>query len=172
MIGAMLLKRMAPAAFDALNRHDLDALLRNYSEEVAFVYPGDVGPHGRHEGKAAVRRLLERIFRQFPRIRFAVKHVAVASAFDFFGNNIVYTHWDAEFENYEGVPVRFSGVTVATVAKGKVVLIEDFFDPTDQCHRLAWANPAPVAEQSGSSAEAILPDSSSTPACSTRSSSR
>lgn len=43
MVGALLAKRKTLAAFDALNRHDLEALIRNYADNVIFVYPGEVG---------------------------------------------------------------------------------------------------------------------------------
>jgi ketosteroid isomerase-like protein len=139
MLGAWLVKRKTLAAFDALNRHDLEAVARNYAEEVVFVYPGNVGPHGVHKSKRAVRALLTRIFNQFPYINFKVKRLAVTNGFDVVGNNVVYTHWDVELRNHEGTSARFSGVTVATIRRGKVVLIEDIFDASDESHRRSWA---------------------------------
>lgn len=139
MLGALLAKRKAPAAFDALNRHDLEALVQNYADDVIFLYPGDVGPHGIHKGKQAVRALLKRIFSQFPHISFKVKNVAVANLFDVLGNNVVYTHWDADLKNHEGTSARFSGITVATIRRGKIVLLEDIFDASNESHRRSWA---------------------------------
>ena len=54
MIGAILAKRSVPAWFDAMNRHDIDALLKDYADDVVMVYPGDVeGVSGTTTGKLA-----------------------------------------------------------------------------------------------------------------------
>ncbi|HEY5159234.1 MAG TPA: hypothetical protein VII93_14830 [Anaerolineales bacterium] len=58
MIGALIVKRKVPAAFDAINQHDLDAFLKNYSDDAAFVYPGDIGPSGIYTGKEAIHWIL------------------------------------------------------------------------------------------------------------------
>ncbi len=42
MIGAILAKKRIPAWFEAMNQHDLDALLKDYSDDVTMIYPGDV----------------------------------------------------------------------------------------------------------------------------------
>jgi hypothetical protein len=42
MIGAILAKQRVPAWFEAMNNHNLDALLRNYAVEIVLEYPGDV----------------------------------------------------------------------------------------------------------------------------------
>ena len=139
MLGAILTKHTTRLAFDALNRHDVQALLRNYADEVVFVYPGTVGPHGVHRGKDAVKALLERIFAQFPTIDFRIKAIALANAFDLLGNNVVYTHWDVSLTNSHTVRAEFSGITVATVRRGKVVLIEDVFDASGDQHQRSWA---------------------------------
>ena len=55
MIGALLVKRMVPAAFEATNQHDIEAVLKNYSEDIIFVYPGDVSVSGTYHSKDEVR---------------------------------------------------------------------------------------------------------------------
>lgn len=42
MIGAIIAKRKVPAWFEALNRHDLQALLSNYTDDTTMEYPGDL----------------------------------------------------------------------------------------------------------------------------------
>jgi ketosteroid isomerase-like protein len=62
MIGALLVKRMVPAAFEATNRHDIEAVLKNYSDYIILVYPGDVSASGTYRGKDEVRTFLQRWF--------------------------------------------------------------------------------------------------------------
>lgn len=138
MLGALLTKRATRLAFDALNRHDLQALLNNYAPDVVFEYPGTVGPCGTHRGKDAVRALLERIFQQFPVIDFRVRTIALANPLDMLGNNVVYTHWDVSLTNRDAIRAEFGGITVATVRKGKVVLIQDIFDASSEQHQRSW----------------------------------
>lgn len=52
MIGALIARRNVPKVYEALNRHDLGAFLRNFAEEAVFVYPGDVSLSGTYTGKA------------------------------------------------------------------------------------------------------------------------
>jgi hypothetical protein len=37
MIGGLIVKQKVPAAFGAMNQHDLDTFLKNYSDDAAFV---------------------------------------------------------------------------------------------------------------------------------------
>ena len=138
MIGALLIKRMVPAAFEATNRHDIEAVLENYSEDIILVYPGDVSVSGTYHGKDEVRAFLHRWFEQFPSVCFTVKSVAVSNLFDMIGNNVIAIEWEVDVVNRDGLEFHNSGVTIATVRKGKAVHSQDYFSDTGEKLRAVW----------------------------------
>ncbi len=82
MLGAWLAQRKTPAIYEAFNRHDLEAVLASFADDVTFIFPGDVRASGVHTGKEAVKRWFEQFFAQFPTLRFTVRQVGVANLFD------------------------------------------------------------------------------------------
>ena len=138
MIGALLIKRMVPAAFEATNRHDIEAVLENYSEDIILVYPGDVSVSGTYHGKDEVRAFLLRWFEQFPSVCFTVKSVAVRNLFDMIGNNVIAIEWEVDVVNRDGLEFHNSGVTIATVRMGKAVHSQDYFSDTGEKLRAVW----------------------------------
>ena len=124
MIGAMLAKRNIPKAFDALNRKDMDAYLKDWAQDAALVYPGDLpGISGTHKGIDAVREFYAREFQQFTRLRLTPKHIAVTNIFDMTGDNVVAIEWDAEITNIDGIHFKYSGVAMMTVRRRKVIRV-------------------------------------------------
>lgn len=113
MIGTLLAQRKTPQIYAAFNRHDLEAVLANFADDVTFVFLSDVKASGVNAGKEAVRRWFERFFEQFPILRFTVRQVAVANLFDLVGNNVVATRWDVEVVNRDGRQGQNSGVMLA-----------------------------------------------------------
>jgi ketosteroid isomerase-like protein len=138
MIGALILKKIVPAAFDAMNRHDLEASLKYYSDNATFVYPGAAHSAGTYTGKEAIRSWLKRFFEQFPMIRFEVKHVAVTNLFDITGSNVAAAHWEVHLTNREGLAAHIHGVTLITSRWGRAVRIQDFIFDTGETFRAAW----------------------------------
>jgi ketosteroid isomerase-like protein len=138
MIGALLIKRKVPAAFEATNRHDIEAVLENYSEDIILVYPGDASVSGTYHGKDEVRAFLHRWFEQFPSVCFKVKSVAVSNLFDMIGNNVVAIEYEVDVVNRDGLEFHNSGVTIATVRKGKAVHSQDYFSDTGEKLRAVW----------------------------------
>ena len=138
MIGAWIAKRRSPVGYEAMNRHDLEAFLKNWVEEATFVYPGEVAASGTYSGKAAIRAWFQRFFEQFPIIRFTVKHVAVADLFDMVGNNVIATHWEVDVTNRDGFEGHNSGVSVVSLRRGKVVHAHDFIFDTGEVFQAAW----------------------------------
>ena len=138
MLGAWLAQRKTPAIYAAFNRHDLEAVLANFADDVTLVFPGDVRASSVHTGKETVRRWSEQFFAQFPILRFTVRRVAVANLFDMVGDNVVATRWDVEFVNRAGLRGQNSGVTVTTLRRGKAVHIQDFIFDTGSAFRAAW----------------------------------
>ena len=138
MIGALLVKRMVPAAFEATNQHDIEAVLKNYSEDIILVYPGDVSVSGTYHGKDEVRAFLQRWFDQFPSVCFKVKSVTVSNLFDLIGNNVVAIEYEVDVVNRDGLKFHNSGVTVATVRRGKAIFSQDYFSDTGENLRAVW----------------------------------
>ncbi len=139
MIGAILAKRRVPQWFDAMNRHDLDALLRDYAEDVTMVYPGDVdGVSGTHKGKDAIRRWYQRYFAQFPEVHQIVKAIAVRNLFDMVGNNLIAVQWEAEVTNRQGLHVKNDGVSIVESRGGKAVYLRVYMSVLGDEFRGAW----------------------------------
>jgi ketosteroid isomerase-like protein len=72
MIGTIIAKKSVRAAFDAMNRHDLETFMATWDANGVFVYPGDIYASGRFEGKSAVEGWFQGFFSQFPSIRFEI----------------------------------------------------------------------------------------------------
>jgi ketosteroid isomerase-like protein len=138
MIGALLAKRMVPAAFEATNRHDIEAVLKDYSEDIILVYPGDVSASGTYRGKDEVRAFLQRWFEQFRSVRFTIKSVGVSNLFDMIGNNVVAIEHEVDVVNRDGLEFQNSGVTIATVRRGKAVYTQGYFSDTGENLRAIW----------------------------------
>lgn len=138
MIGAIVAKRKARSAFDALNRRDIQAFLRDWSDEATFTYPGTLSVSGIFEGKAAVDDWFHRFMDRFPEISFTVNNVCVRSIFALGGTNVLMAQWDIALTNGDGKEFKNSGVTVITVKKGKVVEVRDYIFDMAQAQE-AWA---------------------------------
>jgi ketosteroid isomerase-like protein len=139
MIGALLAKQRIPAWFEAMNRHDLDSLLKDYAEDAVLVYPGDVeGVSGIFTGKAILRDWYQRYFEQFPVVNQTVKNIAVSNIFDFVGNNVIAVEWEAEVKNRAGLHVTNSGVSIITSRLGKAAHITVYMSATGEKFREAW----------------------------------
>jgi len=133
MIGALIAKRKAMAALEAMNRGDLENYLHGWADDGTFVFPGNVeGASGTHIGKDAIGRWMQHFFEQFPSRSFNVKHIAVSNLFDLTGNNVVAIHWELDLTNRKGVKTHGTGVTLVTIRNGKATRAQDFiFDVGD-----------------------------------------
>jgi ketosteroid isomerase-like protein len=139
MIGALLAQRRIPAWFEAMNRHDLEALLKDYAEDVTLVYPGDVdGVSGTFRGKATLQDWYKRYFEQFPIVHQAPKNIAVRNIFDLVGNNVIAVEWEAEVVNRAGLQVKNNGVSIITSKLGKATYITVYMSVTGEKFREAW----------------------------------
>jgi ketosteroid isomerase-like protein len=141
MIGALMAKRALAGAFDALNRHDLVRFMSTWRDDGVFVYPGDIPESGRFEGRNAVEGWFRRFFEQFPTIQFDVQDICVSHLFDLLGTNVVAVHWNIRLVNREGREGRNSGVTVITIARGKVSCVKDFIFDLGDNFRRNWSAP-------------------------------
>jgi ketosteroid isomerase-like protein len=136
MIGALVARRALASAFDALNRHDLRQFMSAWRDDGVFVYPGAIPESGTFRGKSAVEGWFRRFFEQFPDIRFDVQDICVRNIFDLVGTNVVAVHWNIQLTNRERRVGANSGVSVVSIARGKVFLVKDFiFDLGDNFRR-------------------------------------
>jgi ketosteroid isomerase-like protein len=139
MIGAFLAKQRIPAWFDAMNRHDLDALLKDYAEDATMVYPGDVeGVSGTFTGKTTLRAWYQHYFDQFPVVHQTVKNIAISNIFDFIGNNVIAVEWEVEVKNRDGLQVMNNGVSIIRSRRGKATHITVYMAVTGTKFREAW----------------------------------
>ncbi len=139
MIGAILARKAAASAFDALNRRDLEKFMSAWRDDGVFVYPGDIPASGTFQGKAAVEGWFRRFFEQFPTIHFEVRDVCVRNLLDFLGTNVVAVRWDIHLVNRERREGQNSGVTVICVERGKAVLAQDFIFDLGENFRRNWS---------------------------------
>ena len=138
MIGALIARRNISAAFTALNRHDLDAFLKDWRDEATFIYPGDIAVSGTHTGKDAIRAWFQNMIDQFPTIDFTVKRVAVTNLFDLIGHNVVIAEWDLKVTNKDGFTAENGGITVVKIKWGKAFHVKDYIFNTGEVWRKAW----------------------------------
>jgi ketosteroid isomerase-like protein len=138
MIGALLAKKALAGAFDALNRHDLPKFMSAWRDDGVFVYPGEIPESGTFQGKRAVEGWFRRFFEQFPGIRFDIQDICVRNIFDLSGTNVAAVHWTIQLTNREGRVGQNSGVTVVSVARGKVFQVKDFIFDLGDGFRRNW----------------------------------
>ena len=138
MIGAILAKRGVTAGYDAMNRHDLQAVMADWHDDAVFVYPGDIPASGTYKGKSVIEAWFGRYFRQFPEIRFEVLDVCVRDTFDLVGNNVIIGHWNVQLTNREGQTGAWSGVSIFTLQRGKVIGLKDIILDVGDAFRRIW----------------------------------
>lgn len=142
MIGALIATRAVAGAFDALNRHDLQQFLSAWRDDGVFIYPGAIRESGTFRGKPAVEAWFRHFFEQFPSIRFDIQDLCTRNIFDVVGNNVLAVHWTIHLTNREGRVGENSGVTVVSIARGKVFLVKDYIFDLGENFRLNWSDSA------------------------------
>jgi len=138
MIGTILAKGKVYAAFEHLNRHDLQSLISAWDDKASFVYPGTVRASGTIQGKKAIEKWFSDFYIQFPKIHFDVQGICVARPFDFIGSNILAAIWEVDLVNKDGDSTRNCGVTVITIKRGKIVHAQDNIFETGKKFHMMW----------------------------------
>jgi hypothetical protein len=54
------------------------------------------------------------------------------------GNNVVAIEWEVDVVNRDGLEFHNSGVTMATIRRGKAVFSQDYFSDTGEKLRAVW----------------------------------
>jgi ketosteroid isomerase-like protein len=98
---------------DALNRHDVDAVMALMTEDCIFenTWPSPDGE--RYEGQAAVREFWERLIAESPAASFEVEELFAA------GDRAT-QRWRYTWVDSRGIPGHIRGVDVLRVRDGKV----------------------------------------------------
>jgi ketosteroid isomerase-like protein len=137
MIGAVLAKKKAGLAYDALNRRDIASFMADCAEDATYTVPGNVPISGEAKGKKAIETVVTRIMEQFPKMNFTVKEVFVSNIFAMGATNNVAVEWEVAQTNRAGKQFHKSAVTIIRAKGGKIVSARDYyFDPEDM--KEAW----------------------------------
>jgi uncharacterized protein (TIGR02246 family) len=98
---------------EAMNRHDLDAVMALMTDDCIFdnTYPPPDGE--RFVGQAAVRAFWEQMFRSTPDARFTTEERFVA------GDRCA-LRWRYDYTSTDGVPGHIRGADIIKVRDGKV----------------------------------------------------
>ncbi len=126
MIGAILAKKAARDAFAAIDRHDLDALMRAWGAEPVFEFPGGSVIAGRFEGRERIRAWFERWWSRFPTTTLTLGSISVERIGALGGTNTIHVEWRLDETDREGRSFRIRGVTSLRALGGKVVHARDY----------------------------------------------
>ncbi len=138
MIGTLIAKKKVSSAYDALNRRDIPAFIADWTDDCAFIFPGNLPISGTMKGRTAVEAWFQNFMKQFPKARFTVQDICAKKSFDLVGTNVVTAHWVLDLTNRDGRDFQNSGVTVINLRFGKAFLVKDYlFDPADML-KAAW----------------------------------
>jgi hypothetical protein len=119
MLRAVLAKRPAFQAVDALNAMDVGALEDFAEDHVTCRFPGRTDMSGRVEGKQAVVAWFRRWFDRPERLRFVPRHVCVERIFTCAATNTVVVVWEVEVTPVGGETYHATSVTVFEARRGK-----------------------------------------------------
>jgi ketosteroid isomerase-like protein len=130
MLGAIIAKKMARSAFDAVNQRDLDKAFGGLAEDAIFTFPGKISISGITKGKKAILECHAKMLEHFPKMHFTVKEVFVSNILAMGETNNIAVEYDLTYTNREGKEFHNSGVTVARVKGGKTVSMQEYiFNP-------------------------------------------
>jgi ketosteroid isomerase-like protein len=98
---------------DALNRHDVDAVMAAMTEDCVFENTSPAPDGERYEGQAAVRGFWERFFAASPQAVFEFEE-------SFASEDRAVVHWTYRWVEQNGTPGHIRGVDVFRLRDGKV----------------------------------------------------
>ncbi|HSN11782.1 MAG TPA: nuclear transport factor 2 family protein [Propionibacteriaceae bacterium] len=116
-------KRMITAA----NRHDLDAMLAEFSPDYENVTP--IHPAQSFTGSAQVRRNWESLFAGIPDLRLTVHNATTAK------DGTVWMEWSSVGTRRDGTPVEMAGVAIFTVGDDQIAGVHFYLEPVDHSAR-------------------------------------
>lgn len=102
MIGVFLAKKTIADGYEAMNQRNLSKLMSAFSDDVTFIYPGEVPQSGTFTGKGAIEDWWRNFWEIFPRAQFDIQNICFQNIFDFTGTNVAAVHWNLELTNRDG----------------------------------------------------------------------
>lgn len=139
MIGVFLAKKAIIDTFEALNQHNLPKLLSVLSDDVEYIYGGDIpNMSGTFRGKGAIEDWWRSFFDLFPQIEFDIQHICFQNIFDFTGTNVAAIQWDLQFTRRDGLVGKNSGVTVFEFKRGKLFFAKEFIFDQGENFKRNW----------------------------------
>ncbi len=101
MIGSWIIRRSLRAGFAFFAQHDVKNMLKGWTENGVFIYPGTTVLAGKFEGKKAVEAWFRTYMDYFPRIDFTIKNIFLQNSFGLF-SCVAGVEWDVAITNKQG----------------------------------------------------------------------
>jgi ketosteroid isomerase-like protein len=113
-----LVRSIARRQFQAINRHDVEAIVKPWTDDTVFTMIGDHALGGTRRGQESGRKWFARLFRLFPDLRFEVREVTAAGWP--WSTTTVAIEWTERATSPFGEPYENQGVHEIRLVKGKV----------------------------------------------------
>ena len=121
-----VVKRLVRARFEhALSEGDHEAMVARAAPGVVQVFPGRGALAGTRRSRDDLRAWFERLFRLFPRLRFAVDDITVAGGP---WRTLVTVRWRNRGEAGDGKPYENAGCEVIEMRWGRVTWVGAYLD--------------------------------------------
>ena len=118
-MASMITQEIILDFYDALSRHDMDALEKALWEDAQLLFPKTQPLKGRDK----VLKFFKILFRQYPELTFQVQGVILQ------GNSAA-VHWSNRGRTRKDEPYSNEGVTLVEFEDGRVRFLNDFFKDT------------------------------------------
>jgi hypothetical protein len=90
---------------------------------------------------ANIEDWFHRYFEQFPEVKFEVLDICVWNIFDLVGSNVIIGHWNVQVTSQQRQTGGWSGVSIFTLQRGKVVALKEIIlDMSDEFRRCCGTN--------------------------------
>lgn len=131
--------------FEAMDRMDVEAVMRPWADDGVFEFPGHSALSGRMEGKPAIEAFMRALFERLDTWHFTVRHVALANPLALAYSNTIFVEWEVDERSRTGVVAHNAGVSVFTYRHGKLVAARDYIFDTSTVERVIGpAEPLPA----------------------------
>jgi ketosteroid isomerase-like protein len=134
-----IIKQIAKNTFEALNRGDYEAVLKNVSPKITHQFAGKHPIGGTRHSVESMRKWFKRLYTITPQIHFTIKNIAISGMP---WNTTVAVEWEDKATPANGEPYVNEGVHFIKMRWGKAVYIHGYLDTQlfiDLCKRLADA---------------------------------
>jgi ketosteroid isomerase-like protein len=108
---------------DAINAHDLDAMVGCFADDYVNEWPAH--PQRGFRGSAQVRRNWGQIFAGVPDVRARLPRIAV-------DGDTVWAEWDISGTRRDGAGFLMRGVSIFGVAEGRLAWVRFYLEPVEE----------------------------------------